>query len=214
MAGIWEFGETGYDPSVPLGSLTNCGATSGTNGATDLDDRGSDWKNWKTSRLSPGFPSMRAEFRSHRFVLIDASGKDVATLKPLDGGACLDLYAPSKSSVLNLCSADKLGSTVSLVARNGETHVILSTGELVTEAVTNRFPPGLVVATHNGERTFSVRLGPDLKVILGDPSGKNGFVLLVPNAGQPVLKAGDEEILPKSSHYQSSPSSDERLQQR
>jgi hypothetical protein len=33
---------------------TDCGATSGTGGATDLNDKRSKWKNRETSRPSPG----------------------------------------------------------------------------------------------------------------------------------------------------------------
>lgn len=152
----------------------------------------------------------RAELRSHRFVLVDASGKDIATLRPLDDGACLDLYTPSKVSVVNICSADTLGSYVSLVTRNGETQAVLSTGESIGEAMTSRLPPGLVVATANGERAFIVRLGADLKLTFGDPSGKNGVNLLIPNSAQPVLKVAGEEIFPKSSHGQSPRSSGRR----
>jgi hypothetical protein len=128
-----------------------------------------------------------AEVKSHGFVLMDASGKSVATLKPQDNGACLELSAVSKASVITICSADNLGSYVSMMTRNGETQAVLSTGESITEAVTNRLSPRLVLATQNGQRSFNVTLGKDLKLTLGDPSARQGITAIVPDAGKPTL---------------------------
>src|SRR5271163_3330969 len=127
----------------------------------------------------------RAEVRSHRFVLVDATGKNIATLTPEDGGACLNISSTTKASAASVCSADSLGSYVSLLARDGETQAMLSTGETTTEPL-HHFPPGLKVTTQNGQKSFSVRLGSDLKLTLGDTSsGIRGMTVLVPETGEP-----------------------------
>ncbi len=147
--------------------------------------------------------STRAEVKSHRFVLIDASGKSTATLKPEDNGACLELSAVSKASLVTICSADALGSYASMMTQS---QAVLSTGESLTEPI-HHFSPGLVVATQNGQRMFSVRLETDLKLILGDPSGRHGMTVIVPEAGKPVI-----DLKPESTANGQSPRPTDSLQ--
>jgi len=147
--------------------------------------------------------STRAEVKSHRFVLIDASGKSTATLKPEDNGACLELSAVSKASLVTICSADALGSYASMMTQS---QAVLSTGESLTESI-HHFSPGLVVATQNGQRMFSVRLETDLKLILGDPSGRHGMTVIVPEAGKPVI-----DLKPESTANGQSPRPTDSLQ--
>jgi hypothetical protein len=147
--------------------------------------------------------SSRRELKSHSLRLVNAAGREVVAISPQGDGACMSLYGTSKQAIVDLCSADSLGSYVSLVARNGETQAILSTGETTTEPL-HSFPPGLVVSTQNGQKMFSVRLGTDSKLILGDASGAKGVMVLVPDGGQPTLKASGQEIFPASNRQQSS----------
>lgn len=145
--------------------------------------------------------SSRTELKSHSFRLINASAKNVAALRAHNDGACLELFGPSKEAVVNVCSTDGSGSFISLIARNGETQSILSTGETVVEPL-HTFPPGLVVSTQNGQKMFSVRLGPVSKLILGDASGRSGVAVLIPEGSQPILKASGQEIFPASNRHQ------------
>ena len=147
--------------------------------------------------------SSRTKLKSHSFRLINASAKDAAAFRAYDNGACLELFGPSKEAVADVCSTDGYGSSISLIARNGETQSILSTGETVIEPL-HTFPPGLAVSTQNGQKVFSVRLGPDSKLILGDASGANGVAVVIPADGQPILKVSGQEIFPASNRHQSS----------
>jgi len=135
---------------------------------------------WETFRT-------RSVIKSRSFVLVDATGKNIGVLKPQGDGACLELITPSKTSAATVCSADSLGSYISLLSRDGETQAMLSTGESVSEAAITRFPPGLVIATQNGQKLFSLRLGSDSKLLFGDPSGTRGMTVVIPAAGEPLL---------------------------
>lgn len=138
----------------------------------------------------------RHEVKTHQLVLLDASGASVGRLRNEGAGACLDLMGPLKTAVAAICAADNLGSYVSLSNRDGEVHAVLSTGINLRESVEDRFPPGILVSTRNGQKLLRITVGPESRVSLGDSSEKNALIIIIPAQGDPslVLK-GDEKVI-------------------
>lgn len=142
----------------------------------------------------------KTELRAEQFVLLDHSHKPVARLRNEGSGACLDLNAESKTTGVTICAADQIGSYVSLTNRGGETRAIVSAGINLSESMDQHYPPGLIVSTANGQKTFAVSVGEESKLILGDSLQKNTFVLVIPSGGQPWigLKYNGTDILLKA----------------
>jgi hypothetical protein len=131
--------------------------------------------------------AIRSELRVRRLLVIDTSGRSIAALRPEEDGACLDLSGTSKTAMVTLCSADDLGSYVSLVAQKGKTNIILSTGESLREAIPDRAAPRFVLSTGNGQNMFRVNVGTNSELVLGNGAGGSGLSIYVPHTGQPVM---------------------------